>query len=66
MEWKFLEYPVVFDTSLLLLLEVVMELQCRSLGPEIKIRQLPVCESCWSSHILWVSLYQGDLLVLIT
>lgn len=58
MEWIFLEYPVVFDTSLLVLLEVVVELQCRSLGAEIKIWELPDCESCWSSHILWVNLYQ--------
>lgn len=56
---------VVCDTLLLVLLEVVVELHCRSLGAEIRIWEL-VCESCWSSHILWVNLYQGALLVLIT
>lgn len=54
MEWKFLEYPVMFDTLLLVLLEVVVELHCRSLGAEIRIWEFQVCESCWSSHILWV------------
>lgn len=66
MEWKFLEYPVVFATLLLVLLEIVVELHCSSHGAGKRIWELPVCESCWNSQILWVNLYQGALLVLIT
>lgn len=61
-----MEISVVFDTLLLVLLEIVVELHCRSLGAEIRIWELPVCENCWSSQILWVNLCQGALLVLIT